>query len=103
MRTASIPLLAYAEAPKGSRHYRACEKALELNPDVICIGEVYGERYYRVCRNGGDPHVVRRWRDEYGDEQIECNCEASVIPQEPTPCLHSGAVLLLENGLVEER
>lgn len=101
MRTASIPLLAYAEAAKGSRHWRACDKAVEVHPDVVPIGEVYGEKFYRVQQPGHDPHMVRRWCDEYGDEQVECNCEAAVIPQEPTPCIHAGAVLMFEHGLLE--
>jgi hypothetical protein len=103
MRTASIPLSAYSEATRGSRHWRACEKAAEVLPDIVLIGEVYGEKFYRVHQlgPGHDPHVVRRWCDTFGDEQIECNCEAAVIPQDPTPCLHAGAVLMVEHGLLE--
>jgi len=99
MRTASIPLSAYAEARQGSRHWKACDKAADLKPDVVLIGRVYGERFYRVQQKGHDAHVVRRWCDEYGDEMVQCDCAAAVIPQEPTPCLHAGAVLMLEHGL----
>lgn len=99
MQTSAIPVSDYAQASQGSRHWKACDRALETKPDVAFIGEVYGERFYRVCRKGGAPHVVRRWCDEYGDEQVQCHCEAAVIPQEPTPCLHAGAVLLFESGL----
>lgn len=75
---------------------------MDVKPDVVPIGEVYGEKYYRVCRDGGDPHVVRRWCDEYGDEQTQCDCEAATIPQEPTPCVHVGAVLMFEHGFTGE-
>jgi hypothetical protein len=98
MRTASIPLSAYAEASRGSRHWRACDKAMDINPDVVLIGTVYGERFYRVAQEGHHAHVVRRWCDEYGDEQVSCDCEAATIPLDPTPCFHAGSVLMLEHG-----
>ena len=97
MMLTSIPVKDFVDPPINSRPWNAISKAIQRKPEIDFIGEVKGERYYRVCGQGSDARCVRIWRDELSGEKVaKCECEAHYLRTEPTHCYHLGAVLIYE-------
>lgn len=95
--TPCIPVSDFIDPSPGSRHWKAIQRAIDLAPNVELVGEIRGERYYRVRAKSHDRHCVIIWRSALaGEEVVKCDCEAHYVPQEPTPCFHIGSVLIYE-------
>ena len=93
----SLPVAEFLQPEPRSRAYNAVARALELKPDVKPIGEYHDERYYRVKSAKRDRHCVIIWTDRVsGEPVVRCDCEAFLIPQAPTHCYHTAAVLIWE-------
>jgi len=90
-------------APRSREHNAIC-RAIDLAPNVEPIGEIRGERYYRVRAKGRDRHCVIRWFSQLSNEEVaKCDCESFYVPQEPQPCFHVGAVLIYEATHAERK
>lgn len=95
----SIPVAEFVDPKKGSRAWNAISKAIDLAPTtkVELIGEIRGEKYYRVRAKGRDRHCVIRWYSQLSQEELaSCDCEAFRVPITPTHCFHVASVLIKE-------
>jgi hypothetical protein len=95
----SIPVSAFVNPKPGSRPWNAIQRAIDLQSTtkVELVGEIRGERWYRVRAKGRDRHAVIIWHSSLSQQEVmKCDCEAHYIPQEPTECFHLASVLIYE-------
>lgn len=93
----SIPASDFVNPYEGSREWKALQRAIDLAPttNVELIGEIRGERYYRVRAKGRDRHCVIIWFSQLSQRtETKCDCEAHIVPQTPQPCFHIAAALI---------
>lgn len=105
--TPSISVADFVDPKRGSRAWNAVTRAIELAPttNVELIGEIRGERYYRVRAKGRDRHCIIRWFSQLSQEELaSCDCPAFTVPVSgPTHCWHVGAVLIFEASQTERK
>jgi hypothetical protein len=103
----SIPVSDFIDPPKGSRAWNAINRAIDLAPltKVELIGELRGERYFRVRAKSHDRHTVVRWYSELEKKElVSCDCPAFIIPVTgPTHCFHVASVLIHESTQPEQK
>lgn len=94
----SIPVTDFIDPLRGSRAWNAVNRALDLRPSVVLIGEFQGERWYRVRCKGRDRRCVILWYSQISQQEVgRCDCEASYVPVSgPTHCYHLAASLIYE-------
>lgn len=94
---ASIPVSDFVRPLRGSAPWNALHRAERIKPTVEFIGQLHGERYFRVQSENRDRHCVVLWVDDISGEPVtKCDCPAFTVPQIPLHCLHIAQVLMTE-------
>lgn len=99
--TPSIPIAEFVNPKRGSRAWNAINRAIDLQPSVVLIGEFKDERWYRVRAKGRDRRCVILWYSHISQQEVgRCDCEASYVPiSGPTHCYHLASCLIYEAAL----